>query len=175
MYSSYRQREVKTLSHAYRAILDLSKKDLISKIYGLAKASRPGAFSLSYIDTDSLTVGYFDNGAGIASIAANAAVWSKFKVVFVSNPLRCKTLGLLKVENKTTDGHFVAARPKQYIMTSDKQVTKQASVGLKFFKLRFEDFIKAIYCNKSVATTQVKRFTSNNVTQYKKVESKYLQ
>ena len=158
---------IRTPTHIYNAILQLSKLDLYKKIFGLAALSRPGAFSLSYIDTDCFVLG-FNNVAnkGLLSIIDTDKTneWKSFELEnFVTCPSKSKSLGLLKVENQVVNGSFCAVGLKQYLFSCTKY-QKQAIVGLDRRNLiKLTVMLDSIYENKTVTTTQVKRTNENNI------------
>lgn len=163
----YKTRKVGTLKHVYFAVLQLSKMDLYIKIFGLAALSRPGAFSLSYINTDSITFGYHNQGnTGLLSIMDKNKYSMKewyafFEKHFVTNKMNTKQLGLLKLET-SVKGHFIVTGPKQYLYT-DENIEKQAVVGVnKKQKLSFEEFLSSVYDGQHTTVVQARKNTVNN-------------
>ena len=174
--SRYKSKQITSLTHVYNAVLQLSKLDLYQKIFGLAMLSRPGAFSLAYMDTDSFTIGFQNDGSGLSSIVSDEkmADWITFEKCLVSSKSDCKTLGLLKVEHKVIDGHFVVKGTKQYLFY-EHDITKQAVVGLRKHKqLTLQTFLDAVYNDQAVNIEQVKCFNKNNKIFIKAVNARFL-
>ena len=158
---------IRTPTHIYNAILQLSKLDLYKKIFGLASLSRPGSFSISYIDTDCFVIG-FNNVAnkGLLSIIDNEKLneWKLFELAnFGTCASKSETLGLLKIEHQVINGSFCTVGLKQYLF-SCTTYQKQAIVGLDRRNLiKLSSILESIYENKTITTTQVKRTHENNI------------
>lgn len=147
--------------------MQLSKLDLYKKIFGLAFLSRPGSFSLSYIDTDCFVIG-FNNVAnkGLLSIIDTDKIneWKSFELAnFVTCASKSKFLGLLKIEHQVINGSFCTVGLKQYLFNCT-HYQKQAIVGLDRRNLiKLTSMLDSIYKNKTVTTEQVKRTHENNI------------
>jgi len=166
----YKAREIISLNHVYLAILQLSKLDLLKKIFGLCDVARPGSFSLAYIDTDSFTIGYNNNNMGLAALVKPEMVdkWEEFyENNFVTDKKHPKTLGLLKIENQIRSGHFLATGCKQYLFT-DGTKEKMAVAGFSA-KLSLSDFIRSVYESQHTTVLETRRVTANNATYLKKM------
>ena len=171
----FKSKQLTSNVHVYNAILQLAKLQLYNKIFGLASIARPGSFSVAYLDTDSFTIGYHDNGQGLMSVVAfeHLDEWTNYKKGLVSDESHCKTLGLLKVEHQVTSGHFVAVGCKQYLFYGDSG-SKQSISGLRRGNtITIDQFLSAIYSTCPAKIEQIKYF-NEKLVEARSVTSNFL-